>query len=48
MVRANRRPDVLGVARSLVAAGGRELAADGVPLPEALESLWPALRRPGD
>lgn len=40
---AERRPDMLAVAQGLVAAGAQDLAAEGVPLDEALPRIWPAL-----
>ena len=36
-------PDLLAVGRRLLEAGAPETAAAGVPLPEALPRLWPAL-----
>jgi tRNA(adenine34) deaminase len=41
---ARRAPALLAAAESMLAAGAAELAAAGVPLPEALPSLWPSLR----
>jgi len=45
VVRAYERrlPLLLSVAEALLDAGGREAAAAGVPLPEAVDAIWPSL-----
>jgi hypothetical protein len=40
---AERRPDMLAVARALFEAGALERAAAGNQLPEVLPQLWPIL-----